>query len=151
MAATRIRNCLNGTCTHALPTSNAFGMIGIRHDIDVHPTCPRACATRIVFGAEPSNEEILHFIQTQWNHLRFSHSIQHERKKTAGNPKRRQRIAAKEASKAQPSTKAQLALAEMHDQGKQAKRKKSSAEKKADAQARFHTKKEKRKQKHRGH
>lgn len=108
------------------------------------------CAARIVFGAEPSNEEILQFIQNRWNRLRFSPSVELERKKTASNPKRRQRNAAKEAARAQPSTKAQIALAEMRAEGKQANRTRSSAEKKTEADARFRLKTEKRKQKHRG-
>ncbi|MGN0261452.1 MAG: YjdF family protein [Eggerthellaceae bacterium] len=108
------------------------------------------CAARIVFGAEPSNEEVLQFIQNRWNRFRFSPTVQLERKKTASNPKRRQREAAKEAAKAQPSTKAQIALAEMREEGKQASRKRNSAVKKAEADARFRLKTEKRKQKHRG-
>ena len=109
------------------------------------------CAARIVFGAEPSNEEILQLIQTQWNRLHFSPAMKLERRRTASNPKRRQREAAKEAAKAQPSTKAQLALAEMREEGKQSSRKKNSMEKKAAEDARFRLKTEKRKQKHRGH
>lgn len=107
-------------------------------------------AARVVFGAEPSNEEILQNLGINWNHLHFSPAIDFERKKSPPNPKRRQREAAKEAARAQPSTKAQQALAEMREEGKSESRKRSSAEKKAAADQKYARRSEKRKKKHRG-
>lgn len=72
----------------------------------------------MVFGAEPSEEEILKFILERWDTLRFSPEVEAERRREPGNPKRRQREAAKAAAKAAPSTKAQQAIAEMREQGK---------------------------------
>ena len=88
-------------------------------------------AARVVFGAEPSEEEILKFILERWE--------------------RRQREAAKAAAKAAPSTKAQQAIAEMREQGKAAARKKSAAERRETASRKRALRSEKRKEKHRGH
>lgn len=108
-------------------------------------------AARVVFGAEPSDEEILRFVLERWDTLRFSPEIEAEREKRPVNPKRRQREAAKTAAKASPSTKAQQALAEMREQSKTAARKdRASAKRNAAAQKRaLRTKKHK--EKHRGH
>ena len=85
----------------------------------------RAC--RVVFGAEPSNEEI-----------------------QDANPKRRAREAAREMRRPGPSTKAQQALSEereaIAEQRKAATREKRDQEK----QRRFELRQEKRKLKHRG-
>ena len=111
----------------------------------------RLSACRVVFGAEPSNEEIQKFVLTRWSSLRLSAPISFEKKRMAGNPKRRQRQAAKEMRCAGASTKAQLALAEQRDA--QAKARKSAAQesRRAALQTRFKLKAEKRKEKKRGH
>ncbi len=44
---------------------------------------------RIVFGAEPSDEEILRFIVSEWERLTFFGDEATETKKLAKNPKRR--------------------------------------------------------------
>ena len=56
-------------------------------------------AARVVFGAEPSEEEILKFILERWDTLRFSPEVEAERRREPGNPKRRQREAAKAAAR----------------------------------------------------
>ena len=55
-------------------------------------------ACRVVFGAEPSNEEIQELICKKWNQLRFTEPVRGgEAPKVAANPKRRQREAARKA------------------------------------------------------
>ena len=108
-------------------------------------------AARVVFGAEPSDEEVFRFVLERWGTLRFSPEIEAERGKEPGNPKRRQREAAKAAAKAAPSTKAQQAIAEMRERGKAAARKKSAAEKTEVASRKRALRARKRKEKHRGH
>lgn len=108
-------------------------------------------AARVVFGAEPSDEEIFRFVLDRWGTLRLSPEIEAERRKEPGNPKRRQREAAKAAAKASLSTKAQQAIAEMREQGKAAARKRSAAEKREAASRKRALRSEKRKEKHRGH
>lgn len=67
-------------------------------------------AARIIFGAEPSDEEILRFVVRRWEKLSFSGEEEPDRPKLAKNPKRRMREAAKALKKAALSTKAQQAL-----------------------------------------
>ena len=50
---------------------------------------------RIVFGAEPSDEEILQFVVGRWEKLSFFGGEPAEASKPAKNPKRRAREAAK--------------------------------------------------------
>lgn len=106
---------------------------------------------RVVFGAEPSDEEIFRFVLEKWDTLRFSPEVEIERRKKLGNPKRRQREAAKAAAKAAPSTKAQQAIAEMREQGKVAARKRSVADKRESAARKRALRLQKHKEKHRGH
>ena len=53
---------------------------------------------RIVFGAEPSDEEILRFATSEWEKLSFFGHDPTEASKPAKNPKRRAREAAKALS-----------------------------------------------------
>ena len=68
-------------------------------------------AARIVFGAEPSDEEILRFIVNKWAKLSFFGHDSTEASKPAKNPKRRAREAAKALKQPAMGTKAQQALA----------------------------------------
>lgn len=108
-------------------------------------------AARVVFGAEPSDEEIFRFVLEKWDTLKFSPEIEAARGKESRNPKRRQREAAKAAAKAAPSTKAQQAIAEMREQGKAAARKRSAADKRESAARKRALRLQKHKEKHRGH
>ena len=112
----------------------------------------RAC--RIVFGAEPSNEEVLDFVLKRWMRLDFSTPIvlesQHE-PTDAGNPKRRKRQAAKALQQRSGSTKAQQAISEQHEAEAEQRKKKASEHRTLKTQERFEQKTEKRTQKRRGH
>ena len=109
----------------------------------------RAC--RVVFGAEPSNEEIQELIVKRYRRLRFTEPVASTvAPKVAANPKRRAREAAREMRRSGPSTKAQQALSDQREaiaeQRKAATREKRDQEK----QRRFELRQEKRKLKHRG-
>lgn len=106
---------------------------------------------RIVFGAEPSNEEILHFITGKWAMLSFFGDEPTEASKPAKNPKRRAREAAKALKQPAMSTKAQQALAAQREAMKQESAHARSQRRANEAEARFEQRKLKRKQKHRGH
>ena len=113
--------------------------------------CEGLCACRIVFGAEPSNEEIERLICEQWNALRFTEPIAGtEPPKAAANPKRRQREAARELGKRGPSTKAQQALSEEREASAQQRKADARERREQDKQLQFEQRQLKRKQKHRG-
>lgn len=108
-------------------------------------------AARIVFGAEPSNEEILQFVVGKWEKLSFFGGKPTEASKPARNPKRRAREAAKALKRPAMSTKAQQALANQREAMKRESAHAKSRRHAEEAEARFEQRKLKRKQKHRGH
>ena len=108
-------------------------------------------AARIVFGAEPSDEEILRFVASEWENLSFFGDDSTEASKPAKNPKRRAREASKALKHPAMGTKAQQVLASQRETMKRKlvrARKQRHAEM---AEARFEQRKLKRKRKHRGH
>lgn len=106
---------------------------------------------RIVFGAEPSNEEILQFVVNKWAKLSFFGHDSTEASKPAKNPKRRAREAAKALKQPAMSTKAQQVLAAQREAMKQASAHTRSRRRTEEADARFEQRKLKRKRKQRGH
>ena len=106
---------------------------------------------RIVFGAEPSDEEILRFVTSEWEKLSFFGDEATETSKPAKNPKRRAREASKALKQPAMGTKAQQALANQREIMKResARTRRQRHVEKADA--RFEQRKLKRKRKHRGH
>ena len=106
---------------------------------------------RIVFGAEPSDEEILHFVVGRWEKLSFFGDEPAETRKPARNPKRRAREAAKSLKQPAMGTKAQQALAAQREAMKRESAHARSRRRADEADARFEQRKLKRKQKHRGH
>ena len=105
---------------------------------------------RIVFGAEPSDEEILQFVTSKWAELAFFGGDPAETSKPA-NPKRRAREASKALKQPAMGTKAQQALASQREAMKQESARARSQRRADEAEARFEQRKLKRKQKHRGH
>ena len=108
-------------------------------------------AARIVFGAEPSNEEILRFVVNKWAKLSFFGDDPAKASEPARNPKRRAREAAKALKRPAVSTKAQQALANQHETMKRESAQARSQRRAEEADARFEQRKLKRKRKHRGH
>ncbi|WP_158095329.1 YjdF family protein [Collinsella sp. An2] len=109
-------------------------------------------ACRIVFGAEPTNEEIYQLVLKKWATLSFSSAVEDATmRRKNGNPKRRQRAAAREAARARPSTKAQEALAVMRESRKDARHAHQAALRQADKQERYEQKQAKRHRKRKGH
>ena len=107
--------------------------------------------SRIIFGAEPSNEEILRFVVNKWAKLSFFGHDSTEARKPAKNPKRRAREAAKALRQPAMGTKAQRALANQRETMKRESAQARSQRRVDEAEARFEQRKLKRKQKHRGH
>ena len=111
----------------------------------------RLGVARIVYGAEPSDEEVLHFVAHQWETLSFYGSVEAEKPKLAKNPKRRLRDAAKKLKKPAMSTKSQQALSDRRAAMKNESSYERSRRRQVDKQTRFALRSEKRKKKHRGH
>ena len=106
---------------------------------------------RIVFGAEPSDEEILKFVVSKWKKLSFFGDEPTEMSKPARNPKRRARETAKALKQPAMSTKAQQTLTAQRDAMKRESAQARSRHRADEAEARFEQRKLKHKQKHRGH
>ena len=106
---------------------------------------------RIVFGAEPSDEEIQKFVTSKWEKFSFFGGELAEASKPAKNPKRRAREAAKALRQPAMSTKAQQAFANQREVMKRASARARSQRRAEEADTRFEQRKLKRKQKHRGH
>ena len=111
----------------------------------------RLSACRIVFGAEPSAEEIQQLVCERWTELRFTEPIGcDEAPKVSQNPKRRQREAARELERRGPSTKAQQALSEAREAVALERRADSRERHEQEQRERFEKRQEKRKRKRRG-
>ena len=106
---------------------------------------------RIVFGAEPSDEEIVQFVASEWEKLSFFGGDSAKASEPARNPKRRAREASKALKLPAMSTKAQQALAAQREAMKQASAHARSRRRAEEANARFEQRKLKRKRKQRGH
>ena len=106
---------------------------------------------RIVFGAEPSDEEILQFVASEWEKLSFFGDEATETSKPARNPKRRAREASKALKQPAMGTKAQQALAAQREAMKRESARARSRRRADEAEVRFEQRRLKRKQKHRGH
>lgn len=111
----------------------------------------RLGAARIVFGAEPSDEEVLRFVVEKWHTLTFGGSQVAEEKQLPKSPKRRQREASKALKRPSASTKAQLALAEQREASRQMAAEARKQQREGGRRARFERRAEKRKEKKRGH
>lgn len=108
-------------------------------------------AARIVFGAEPSDEEILRFVASEWEKLSFFGDDPTEASEPARNPKRRAREAAKALKQPAMGTKAQQTLAAQRETMKRESAQARSQRRAEEVEARFEQRKLKRKQKYRGH
>ena len=106
---------------------------------------------RIVFGTEPSDEEILRFVVGKWEKLAFFGDEPAETGKPAKNPKRRAREAAKALKHPAMSTKAQQALASQREAMRRESARARSRRRAEETKARFEQRMLKHKQKHRGH
>ena len=106
---------------------------------------------KITFGAEPKDYEVLEFILSQYYKLKFSPAVEVEVRKTADNPKRRQRDAHKQVQNSGIGTKSQQALQMQREEMKTERKLISKEQKEAEKQRQFDLKQQKRKEKHKGH
>ena len=107
---------------------------------------------RIVFGAEPRDQEVYLFLLENWRKLRFSPAVAGGLPPEATRrPKRRQGEVQKATRTAGIGTTAQPALKLQQEQGKLERKVRSRQEKEAEEARRFQLHQEKRREKHRGH
>mgnify|MGYP000662297365 CR=1 FL=1 len=107
---------------------------------------------RIVFGAEPRDQEVYAYLLEHWRTLRFSPPRPGtEHLPPPKSPKRRQREARRMTQAAGIGTKAQQALSEQREAIKQSARRLRKQRHSDKKQERFELRVKKRKQKHRGH
>ena len=114
-----------------------------------HAQFYRVC--RVTFGAEPSMQELLDFLNRYYHRLQFSPSIRVMREKTKSiSPKRLQRQAKKEQL-ASRSSKSQKALKLQFEEQKKIAQVKRKQQKELAKQRKFELKQQKRLEKHKGH
>ena len=110
----------------------------------------RAC--KVTFGAEPTEKEVMEFVDKNWNRLQFSQAIEvsseSERKV---NPKRQLREAKKQMQSQGIGTKSQQALKLQQELNKTERKQRSKAEREAEKQRQFDLRQAKKKEKHKGH
>ena len=106
--------------------------------------------SKITFGAEPKDYEVLEFVLKHYCELEFSPAVETVTKRTADNPKRRQRNARKQLEHTGIGTKSQQALKKQLEQNKQERKIKSREQKLAEEKRLFALKQQKKKEKHRG-
>lgn len=107
---------------------------------------------KLTFGAEPKDYEVYAFLLENWRSFRFSPPVSAKGpKEMPRNPKRVQRLILKQQKQPGMGTKAQQALALMHEQNKLKHRTDSRARKEEEKERRFELHRAKQKEKHRGH
>ena len=111
----------------------------------------RAC--KVTFGAEPTDKEVMEFIDKNWNRLQFCQAIEvsAESERAKVNPKRQHREAKKQMQSQGIGTKSQQALKLQQEQNKTERKQRSKAEREAAKQRQFDLRQAKKKEKHKGH
>ena len=113
-----------------------------------HAQSYRVC--RVTFGAEPSMQELLDFLNRYYHRLQFSPSIRMKEKTKSVSPKRLQRQAKKEQM-ASRSSKSKEALQLQFKEQKKIAQAKRKQQKELAKQRKFELKQQKRLEKHKGH
>lgn len=106
---------------------------------------------KVTFGAEPKDYEVWDFILRHYYEMKFSPAIETEVKRTADNPKRRQRCAKKQLRTLGVGTKSQQALQMRREEMKTKRTQIGKEQREAEKQRQFDLKQQRRKAKHRGH
>ena len=96
--------------------------------------------TKVTFGAEPKDYEVLEFINRNYYHLQFSPAVETVVKDTKKNPKRAQRDAKKQTLEIGIGTKSQQALKLQQEQNKQERKVRSREQRDAESQRLFELK-----------
>ena len=106
---------------------------------------------KFTFGAEPKDYEVWELIRKHYYDLKFSDGEKTQVKQTADSPKRRLRNARKQMKDSGIGTKSQQALQRQREMMKIEHKHISKEQREAEKQRQFELRKQKRKDKHRGH
>jgi hypothetical protein len=107
--------------------------------------------SRVVFGAEPKEQQVQEFVLRHYLKLRFSPPVEGVKIQTiASNPKRRQRQIARSAEKG-IGTKSQQAMKLAQEAGKLARKVRTREQREAEEQRKRELHAERKKARHRGH
>ncbi len=110
----------------------------------------RLSASRVVFGAEPRDQEVWEFILRHYHELEFSPAVEAGVRQSADSPKRRQRSASKLLTSPAVGTKSQRALALQRESMKSLKKQAENKLLRDDRQQKYELRQQKQKDKHRG-
>ena len=105
---------------------------------------------KVTFGAEPKDYEVYDFILKRYDALKFSESVEMRVRRTADNPKRRQRNVKKQLRNAGIGTKSQQALQKQREASKIERRQITKEQRDAEKRRRRALKERQRKEKRRG-
>ena len=108
-------------------------------------------AAKVVFGAEPRDNEVFEYFLKNYKELRFSPAVETVARKTTNNPKRMQREARKQTSAIGIGTKSQQAIKLQQEQNKLLRKTKSREQKEAEKERQFELRQLKKSEKHKGH
>ena len=107
---------------------------------------------KVTFGAEPTEKELMEFIDRNWNRLQFSQAVDvAPATEIRKNPKRQLREAKKQMLSQGIGTKSQQALKLQQEQNKMERKQRSKAEREAEKRRQFDLRQAKKKEKHKGH
>jgi len=108
-------------------------------------------ACKVTFGAEPKDYEVWAFVLKHYYELKFSPAVRADARRAPGNPKRRQREAKRQVQTSGVGTKSQQALQLQREATKTERKRISREEQEAQKRRQFDLKRQKRREKHKGH
>jgi len=107
-------------------------------------------ASKVIFGAEPRDQEVYAYILTHYSALDFSPAVPSAQRAAKQSAKQARRSARNALQTPGIGTKSQQALKLQQEQHKTARRETGRAEREAEAARRFALKQQKKKERHRG-
>ena len=107
---------------------------------------------KVTFGAEPTGQEIIEFVEKNGHKLKYSEGIETtSSQEIRKNPKRQLREARKQMKPQGIGTKLQQALKMQQEKNKTQRKQQSKVERDAEKQRIFDLRQTKKKEKHKGH
>ena len=106
---------------------------------------------KVIFGAEPKDNEVLELVLNRYSKLKYSPEIQYEKVfKEKVNPKRVQRDVKKQLNNKGVATKSQQALKLQQEKNKTIRKIKTKEQKELEKEKMYSLKQQKKREKHKG-